>query len=167
MKQLEVNPEVTKALAPIITNSTDVWKNLPDQGFSLDDVKNLPLPDEDKEKSLQLMCNMDGGKHLEKAIDILGSQRSTNCIAYPPNSHMYWHTNSDREGIRTYYTFTVKAGCFIYIHPETGEMIVDEDQVGWTVRQFEIRKDKPLWHCVWADGVRFSFGFTQPFEEAT
>ena len=76
MKQLEVNPEVTKTLAPIITNSTDVWKNLPDQGFSLDDVKNLPLPDKDKEKALQLMCTMDGGKHLEKAIDILGSQSS-------------------------------------------------------------------------------------------
>tara|TARA_R100000030_G_scaffold89805_2_gene74206 strand:- start:322 stop:825 length:504 start_codon:yes stop_codon:yes gene_type:complete len=166
MKQLKPNSEVTKALAPIIRNSSEVWKNLPNGGVSLDAVKALEVPEEDKEKALDIMYNMDGGEHLDKATELLGNQSSTNCIAYPPNSSMGWHTNSNREGVRTYYSFTVKPGRFIYLHPETGQMIVDSDQVGWTVRQFEISKDKPLWHCVWADGVRFSFGFTRPIEEA-
>lgn len=166
MIQLQPNHEVTSVLSNIILNSKDYWKVLPNKGVTLGDVKSIPVPETNQNKGSVLPFQLPHGDYVEKASALLGGNLNTNCIVYPPNSSMEWHTNSDREGIRTYYTFTVKAGCFIYIHPETGEMIVDEDQVGWTVRQFEIRKDKPLWHCVWANGVRFSFGFTQPFEEA-
>lgn len=167
MKQLKPDPEVIAALIPVIKGSKEIWKVLPNEGVTLEDVKATPLPSEDVEKSPNRCFHLlNGDEHLEKASDILGGQKIRNRLVYPPNSTMGWHTNSDHEGIRTYYSFTVKPGRFIYLHPETGQMIVDSDQVGWTVRQFEISKDKPLWHCVWADGVRFSFGFTQPIEEA-
>lgn len=167
MQQTKPDPKVTEILAKIIRANDSFWKILPNEGVSLEDVKTTPVPSENVEKDKSIPHMLEDSGLLKEAIDALGVASSTNCIAYGPNSKMDWHTNTNNEGLRTYYSFTVKPGRFIYIHPETGQMIVDTDQVGWTVRQFEIRKDKPLWHCVWADGVRFSFGFTEPLEEVS
>lgn len=167
MQQTKPDPKVTEILAKIIRNNADFWKTLANEGITLEDVKSIPVPTENVERDKSYTHRLEDDGLLKEAIDYLGVTRSTNCMAYGPRSKMDWHTNTNREGLRTYYSFTVKPGRFIYIHPETGQMIVDTDQVGWTVRQFEIRKDKPLWHCVWADGVRFSFGFTEPLEEVS
>lgn len=164
MEQLTPDNEVTAILSDIISRSKSYWKVLPEGGYTLEDVLSVDIPEQDRAKSRNIPNRLPQGDAIEKASEILGGLANTNCIVYPPKSFMEWHTNSNREGIRTYYTFTVKPGRFIYKDSDTGEIVIDEDQVGWTVRQFGIRKDKPLWHCVWANGVRFSFGFTKPFK---
>lgn len=165
MVQLTPDPSVISILSEIIKKSKTYWKVLPEAGYTLEDVLSIDIPEENREKSRDFPHRLPEGDSINKASEILGGLANTNCIVYPPKSFMEWHTNSNRLGTRTYYTFAVKPGKFIYKDRETGEIVVDEDQVGWTVRQFDIHRDDPLWHCVWADGVRFSFGFTKPFDK--
>ena len=96
---------------------------------------------------------------IVNATKLLGAERCTNAFLYPPMSAMYWHTNEDSVGYRTYYTFTLDKAVFRYRDPQTGELHEDWDDKGWTVRRFLITKDNPFWHSVWSAGRRFTFGF--------
>jgi hypothetical protein len=96
---------------------------------------------------------------LLDSANLLGADSVTNNILYYPQSCLGWHTNSDLEGYRTYYTYTLKPGIFRYEDPKLNKIVLDVDNVGWTSRTFLIQKDKPFWHSVWSDGYRFSFGF--------
>jgi hypothetical protein len=98
---------------------------------------------------------------LRKAIELLGADKCTNAFIYPPSTILDWHTNSNDPGIRTYYTYSIKQSIFKYIDPDTGATVLDEDHIGrWTCRSFLITAEKPLWHTVWSEGVRFAFGFS-------
>jgi hypothetical protein len=98
---------------------------------------------------------------LQKAIELLGADKCTNASIYPPSTILDWHTNSDDPGIRTYYTYSIKQSIFKYIDPDTSVAVLDEDHIGsWTCRSFLITAEKPLWHTVWSEGVRFAFGFS-------
>ncbi len=97
-------------------------------------------------------------KYLVAAGAILGAKKITNSIVYPPSSMMDWHTNSDLEGIRTYYTYTEGEGIFRYID-SNGNIQLDYDNIGWTCRTFKIQKDNPLWHSIWTEKQRYAFGF--------
>ena len=96
-------------------------------------------------------------KYLYAATKILNAEECTNAIMYPPRHMMRWHTNSDLPGTRTYYIYSERPGIFAYL--KNGEVCYDEDDQGWTVRQFEVKADEPFWHAVWSDGVRYAFGF--------
>jgi hypothetical protein len=141
---------------------------LPSAGHTLEEVRESPLPSYDLSGALCPALVLQGREETQAQIDkvclLLGASKCTNQIAYPPRSHMKWHTNSNVIGKRTYYTFTAHVGAFIYKNYDTGETITDMDNVGWTVREFLVQKDKPLWHCVWSDGIRFSFGFNTIYE---
>ena len=119
-----------------------------------------PLPTTDVEKGpCQFGLLKDyKPKYMLAAGSILKAKMITNCIHYPPMSVMDWHTNSDLEGTRHYYTYTEGEAIFKYVD-ENGDVVLDYDDVGWTHRVFKIRKDKPLWHSVWAGSDRYSFGF--------
>ncbi len=97
-------------------------------------------------------------KYLIAAGAILSAKKITNSIVYPPSSMMDWHTNSDLEGIRTYYTYTEGEGIFRYVD-SNGNIQLDYDNTGWTCRTFKIQKDKPLWHSIWTEKQRYAFGF--------
>lgn len=97
--------------------------------------------------------------YIRNAIKILGAERTTNAIVYPPQSYMGWHTNSDIPGKRIYYTFSTKSAVFKYIHPFTKEVLYSKDKIGWNCREFVIDATNPLWHCIYSEGLRFSFGF--------
>lgn len=105
--------------------------------------------------SLILSSNYAQSSNLIKVKEILNADGITNSMVYPPKSLMHWHTNGDNPGKRTYIIYTKNPGIFRYRNIETGEIIDDYDNVGWTQRSFMT----PMWHCVWANGVRFSFGF--------
>ena len=118
--------------------------------------KNLPVP-----PSADTISLPDGGDAvpLQTAKNLLGASRVTNACVYSPMGGMFWHTNSNFEGTRLYYTFGLDRSVFKYKDPHTGEEHESWDAVGWTCRTFDILKDKPLWHSVWTSGRRFSFGF--------
>lgn len=96
---------------------------------------------------------------IKEVCDLLGAYECTNTMYYAPNSCIDWHTNSDNEGKRVYILFTNKPGIFRYRDPNTGEIIDDYDNVGWTQREFKVTKSAPLWHCVYSPGPRFAYGF--------
>lgn len=97
-------------------------------------------------------------KYIAAAGSLLKAICITNSIVYPPHSMMDWHTNSNHEGIRTYYTYTEEEAIFRYVDAN-GKIKLDYDNVGWTCRTFKIQKDNPLWHSVWTKSKRYSFGF--------
>lgn len=91
----------------------------------------------------------------------------TNTFIYEPNEVMGWHTNSDMEGIRVYYTYTYNgSSVFRYRDPNTKEIIDSWDTPGvWMQREFVISKDKPLWHTIATTGWRISYGFRRTPED--
>ena len=164
MRQIKPDPKVTELLGQIILDHKSEWKNVPNAGWTLEQVKSVPVPEREVYKgpcAAVVMDSPETTERLKEVQSLLKANLLTNSLVYPPQSFMKWHTNGDTVGTRNYYTFTTKSGRFIYRHAETGQLIVDEDQVGWTVREFEIDHDKPFWHCVWSDGIRFSFGFNK------
>lgn len=96
---------------------------------------------------------------LKHCVKLINAYECTNAIVYGPQSTMEWHTNSNNIGYRTYYTYTIGKGIFRYKDPKSGEFINSYDNAGWTVRKFKIDREEPLWHTIWAEKLRFAFGF--------
>jgi hypothetical protein len=80
--------------------------------------------------------------------------RYTNCIGYPPNGGMDWHTNGNDPGIRIYVSWSEdgNSGMMWY---KNNQIIIDQDHPGFNIRQFVT----PCWHGVWSKCYRYSMGF--------
>lgn len=78
----------------------------------------------------------------------------SNCIGYPPNGGMGWHTNSNSPGIRIYASWS-ETGDSGMIWYQNNHIIVDSDSPGLNIRQFRT----PCWHGVWSNCYRYSLGF--------
>jgi hypothetical protein len=133
--------------------------------MSLEYFRSLELPDsevlkDDKINTKQLLNKQN--KLISAAGHLLGADSCTNAILYPPMSIMSWHTNSDMPGIRTYYTYTEGRAIFRYYLD--GKYYEDEDDIGWTARQFKIDPKAPLWHTIWTEKPRYAFGFNTSFK---
>jgi hypothetical protein len=94
---------------------------------------------------------------LSKCTDILGHERNTNACMMFKGTQLPWHTNSNRPGIRIYYS--KGGGAFKFLDEHGLQQISVDNENGWTVRQFELPKNRPFWHSVYATSNRFSFGF--------
>ena len=133
-------------------------------GYNNIPENNLPV-DHGVKYSKKGFVNIGLGPDAEKLIDqvkdILGYHECTNALRYPEKSYMDWHTNSNVQGLRTYYVYNEKKGIFKYRNPDTGEIINDYDEPGWTKRSFFIHREHLLWHSVWSEGVRYAFGFNK------
>jgi hypothetical protein len=79
---------------------------------------------------------------------------------YPPGGYMGWHTNSGSPGWRLYINYAEQPGksFFRYRDPETGKIVTCWDKK-WNFRLFRIDQAKLLWHSVYSDTNRYSFGF--------
>ena len=79
---------------------------------------------------------------------------------YPPAGYMGWHTNSQRPGWRLYVTHADEPGksFFRYRDPDSGRIITSMDDQ-WTFRVFRADRKRPLWHAIYSDTNRFSFGY--------
>lgn len=79
---------------------------------------------------------------------------------YPPGSFMGWHTNQRAPGWRLYLTVASSPGksFFRYRDPESGTIKTSWDR-GFDVRLFRVGDEQPLWHSVYSETDRFSFGF--------
>jgi len=84
-----------------------------------------------------------------------------NFYYYPPNTMMTWHTNSNAVGTRIYYSLVSGGDIFRYRDPYTKKIIDVIGKDGWNVKQFQIgnTSENRLWHTIYANGPRFSFGF--------
>jgi hypothetical protein len=79
---------------------------------------------------------------------------------YSNPGYMGWHTNLDSIGLRIYVAVCDqhKKSFFRYKDPITKEIITSYDNFGINIRLFSINKLLPLWHCVYSECERISFG---------
>lgn len=79
---------------------------------------------------------------------------------YPANGgHMGWHTNSDSPCTRVYISNVKEGGKSFFRYRLNGEYVTSWDKAGWNIREFEVTKENPMWHCVYAEEQRLSVGF--------
>jgi len=165
IQRLVANPAVTDILKGVILNNKNKLVGIERQspGHTFEDLLSSKRPTKNRDYSPISggihLCDFSTDASICQATDVLGASECTNAFVYPPGSIMGWHTNNDIVGTRVYYTFTIKRGAFRYYNSSTKRYVIDEDDIGWTCRQFTIDPHKPLWHTVWAEGVRFAFGF--------
>ena len=171
MLKIEPRKDITEQLYSLMSSTMDQWKDLKSGTATKDMWNNQTIPNDPHK-------NVDGGfqvppsNYMILSIDkvikmyllkLVGAKKFSNALIYAPNSFMSWHTNINNIGTRHYYTYTTKESIFRYI--KDGEIIDDIDNIGWTARSFEIKEDEPLWHTVYTNGIRFSFGFTRKENE--
>jgi len=79
---------------------------------------------------------------------------------YPPGGYMGWHTNSNAPGWRMYVTCCDAPGksFFRYRDPKSREIVTSYDRL-WTVRLFKVSSDDLMWHSIYSDTNRYSFGY--------
>ena len=79
---------------------------------------------------------------------------------YPKDGgYMGWHTNSDAPCTRVYITHVEEGEKSFFRYRLDGEYVTSWDKAGWNLRQFEVSKEQPMWHCVYAEVPRMSVGF--------
>ena len=79
---------------------------------------------------------------------------------YPKGAFMSWHTNSKVPGWRAYLSYAEDPGesFFRYRECDSGRIVTLNDG-GWNLRVFKLSTDRPLWHAVYSNTNRFSFGY--------
>ena len=79
---------------------------------------------------------------------------------YPADGgYMGWHTNSDAPCTRVYISHVDVGEKSFFRYRLDGEYVTSWDKPGWNLRQFEVTKEEPMWHCVYAEVPRLSVGF--------
>jgi hypothetical protein len=161
---LTPNNKVVQLLTLLIKNNASSIVFPEYKRYSEQDFYSLPIPLNDIEKHkgsqgfMPLKSNVNSVL-ISLCVRELNATTCTNAIVYGPQSIMDWHTNSNNIGYRTYYTFTNRKAVFRYVDPSTKCIVNNYDNIGWTVRRFKIDKKNLLWHSIWTEGIRFSFGF--------
>lgn len=168
-------PDNIKIFNKVIKTNKPIWENLEPLGTTKEQflsypvpTDNIEMPENGKELGVDLMYSDDNGLSTwtTRRLDFVTldgyKPTITNALVYNPMSHMAWHTNSNVEGYRHYYTFSTKQSIFRWKCPITSEINNEVDSVGWTYRVFKITKEQLLWHTIWSEGIRFAFGFNTP-----
>tara|TARA_B110000902_G_C14159019_1_gene532505 strand:+ start:614 stop:1120 length:507 start_codon:yes stop_codon:yes gene_type:complete len=163
MKRLDISKSVTSPLESLLAGTRSQWLRVaPPRPVSYELFSSWDIP---KKEIVSIPTGTQIAEttdpYVVQAKNALGADSITNAMVYGPMSCMFWHTNSDLIGIRTYYTLSLDKSVFRYKDVDTGEIKEDWDDYGWTAREFEITEANPLWHSVWTAGRRFSFGFTR------
>ena len=160
-KRLEVDKNITNDLGQYIEITMKKWYNLIEKRpVTLEEFRSYSIPKGDVDNVGNSVHVIGDGteEHICRVKNKLGADETTNVAYYSPMSMMFWHTNSSHLGKRLYYSFSMDKALFAYKDNETGEIVEDWDDEGWTARSFDITKDL-FWHSVWTSGRRFSFGF--------
>ena len=176
LQKIPPNKDVVRFIEYYIRQSAELLLTLKSGETTKEDFDNQPFPDHDiqsghflKNSNIVQLKVFNKKLFLENAAKMLKIDNdtfkkhfidsSTNNLVYNPMSCMGWHTNSNHVGLRTYYTYTQGKAIFRYID-NNGVIEDDYDELGkWNVRQFLIDDKDKLWHTVWTEKVRFSFGF--------
>lgn len=168
VKKIEINDQVLAILGEVITQTTSNWQGLSTGAdISEDEFLELPIPDTEVYKKSAgqpslLVHPLDFHRQMPKlhmAAELLKAREVKNHCVYLPKTAMPWHTNRDEPGTRTYYSLTTGRAVFRWMD-QKGNLHSDIDlSPGWTARQFDVSQDYPMWHSIWTEKARFSFGF--------
>lgn len=88
--------------------------------------------------------------------------KSSGFFVYPANhGFMSWHTNSNAPGKRIYIAYAEQdcKSFFRYYDKCNEQVITSWDAQGINAREFQVDSQDLLWHCVYAECNRYSFGF--------
>lgn len=113
-----------------------------------------------RELTLKLAATLDSLLEPKRKMRLFQSGRNW----YPKNGYMGWHTNANVQGFRLYCTHapTSRQSYFRYMDPVTQKIETSWDSSGWNFKCF--RTDlEPLWHCVYSETDRISFGYGLTF----
>lgn len=97
-------------------------------------------------------------KHISNIYPKASITQSGNFF-YPENGFMSWHTNQDTPGRRIYLSYVKEANKSIFKYIQNKKEYVSHDFEGWNMREFNVTKNSPFWHCVYTDTPRISLGF--------
>ena len=168
VNKIEPDREVTALLSGVITKTAHNWEGLP-TGPDVSEAEflamKIPQVEVYKKSSGQpslLISPLDFHRQmpaLEACAKMVGAREVKNHCVYKARSMMPWHTNRDDPGVRTYYTFTTGRALFRWMDNK-GNVHTEVDAPGqWQARQFDVSADYPMWHSIWTQNKRFSFGF--------
>lgn len=168
VNKIEPDREVTALLSGVITKTAHNWEGLP-TGPDVSEAEflamKIPQVEVYKKSSGQpslLISPLDFHRQmpaLEACAKMVGAREVKNHCLYLPQTVMPWHTNRDEPGKRTYYSMTLGRALFRWMDAK-GQIHVDEDEPGgWTAREFDVSANYPMWHSIWTEKTRFSFGF--------
>jgi hypothetical protein len=116
------------------------------------------------ERVTALRRRVDAGMNDLVRNVLVGIGRATAAVSghlfYPPGAYLGWHTNVRVPGWRAYLTYAEEPerSFFRYRDPTDGEVVTSWD-TGWDLRVFWVDPLRPLWHAVYSDTNRFSFGY--------
>jgi hypothetical protein len=160
----QITPEDEQFFQRIAEDTRSFWGGALSRDLTEADFDAQEMPEADRPVAKMGCRNMSVisgvSDRLQSFCSTKGFDRNTNAIVYSPMSFMRWHTNSNSPGIRHYFTYTGERAVFRWKHPETGEVFDEIDNIGWTYRVFAISNERPLWHTIWTQNVRLSFGFS-------
>ena len=97
-------------------------------------------------------------KHISNIYPKASITQSGNFF-YPENGFMSWHTNCNSPGRRIYLSYVKEKDKSIFKYIKNNREYISADFVGWNMREFNITKNKPFWHCVYTSTPRMSIGF--------
>lgn len=83
----------------------------------------------------------------------------TGHFLYPVTGYMSWHTNSNLPGKRVYVNYVDVVGCSGFKYVKNGTLFDSVDTEHVTIREFVPDEKDPLWHAVYSNCNRYSFGF--------
>ena len=109
-----------------------------------------------RDLTLKLATTLDSLLEPRRKMRLFQSGRNW----YPRNGYMGWHTNANVQGFRLYCTHAPasRQSYFRYFDPTTQKIETSWDTAGWNFKCF--RTDlEPLWHCVYSETDRISFGY--------
>lgn len=109
-----------------------------------------------RELTLKLATTLDSLLEPRRKMRLFQSGRNW----YPKNGYMGWHTNANVQGFRLYCSHAPESrqSYFRYMDPVTQKIETSWDSAGWNFKCF--RTDlEPLWHCVYSETDRISFGY--------
>jgi hypothetical protein len=169
VRNMDVDPEITALLGAVMENTEATWAGLPAQApavteadFLQIDIPNVEVYKKNQGQPSLLVNPLSFVRNmplLEAAGELLGGAEVKNHCVYKARSMMPWHTNRDDPGVRTYYTFTTGRALFRWMDNK-GNVHTEVDAPGqWQARQFDVSADYPMWHSIWTQNKRFSFGF--------
>ena len=176
LQKISPNRDIVRFIEYYTRQSATILLKLKYGNVTEEDFRNQPLPDHDIQSGYFLnntpivqLKVFNRKVFLKNAAKMLKIDQetfqkhfinsSTNNLIYGPMTCMGWHTNSNHVGLRTYYTYTKGKAIFRYID-ENGNIQDDYDEPNkWVVRQFQIDDKDKLWHTIWTEKLRYSFGF--------
>jgi len=142
--------ELSHSIGTEKTSEKSLDKILTDAPIALDQFKlEAQLTKKDRRRLVEAI----GEIYPKHSVSIGGE------FVYTDGCFMGWHTNSNTPCKRVYLTYRPESNKSYFRYKHNNKIQTSYDREGWTLREFDIYEDDPLWHCVMSKTNRLSIGF--------